>query len=216
MGKGAQQQQETETQKASTDIALKTWNDFKTRIMPIQTKAVERGMDRDLGKSKGMAQIASGASKAASESRQQVAAGASARGINPNSGAVTGTVAQMGDVQGKGMGEGMTGYAQDREAQRTASAIDTVATTRQIEGQTMQGLDTLGNIEMRKNMAIQDAKDYADMSIGRTVGQAVGMGAGYYYGGGGGSSVSDAQLIANGGSVGARNAQQIVGVGMVP
>jgi len=225
MGKGADKPKQTAAEKASQDIAWKQWGDVKTRFLPLERKVAEVATDKSLRRDNELAAVTAGGSMAFSGcrdcggsmafsgSREGIAKAAGARGINPNSGAVSDAVATAGDAQGAGTGGAAVGIVQDRETRVRTGATNVIATGREVEGQSMAAYNTLGGIQQRKQQLIDQAEQYERAAYGRAAGQAIGLGVGMSMGPKG---ISDDQLIAAGGSPGARNAYQHIGAGMVP
>ena len=213
MGKGADKPKQTAAEKASQDIAWKQWGDVKTRFLPLERKVAEVATDKSLRRDNELAAVTAGGSMAFSGAREGIAKAAGARGINPNSGAVSDAVATAGDAQGAGTGGAAVGIVQDRETRVRTGATNVIATGREVEGQSMAAYNTLGGIQQRQQQLIDQAEQYERAAYGRAAGQAIGLGVGMSMGPKG---ISDDQLIAAGGSPGARNAYQHIGAGMVP
>jgi hypothetical protein len=216
MGKGAEEQEETEMENASAEIAVKQWTDVKQRYLPLERTLKDKTLNKDLNRSNEEAAIASRGGTAFANSRSSGMKSVAARGINPNSGAASDVVANIGDDQGEAMGLGQTNADQGRETRTIQSATNLVATGREVEGQTMNAYGNVGRIQSQRDQITESAKAAEQRAYGQAAGQAVGLGVGSYLGSRGPAGVSDAQLVASGGSIGARNASVHLGQGMVP
>jgi len=212
MGKNAEPQGPTAAETASTDIAFKQWEDVKANYLPLERKLADISQDKGLNRDREQATVAAAGNRAFADAREGIAGSATARGINPNSGAITEAIASSGDAQGRSLGTAAVGIDQDRETRRRTSGTNVIATGREVEGQSMVAYDTLGGIQQRKQIMLNESRESERAGYGRMAGQAIGLTVGQSNFGG----VSDADLVAGGGSVGARNAQLQLGGGIVP
>lgn len=179
MSGGGGKIKETEAQRAQTDVALKGWEDFKTRWRPAQNAYFARVLNNYNG-------------------TRKIAAGTAASDVNVAFGNAAGRAGTMLQQRGVSIGGGASGAAMnDADIKRAASrGLATVAAKQAVDDQQQQaiegivatgrgekaaatsGLATLSDLSARS--AAEEAGNRAanSLALGNAVGAAAGAGLG--------------------------------------
>jgi len=176
MGKGSSKKQKpTATETASQEISYKNWLDFKRDILPNEIKNAQMVMDRERGKGRAVTRVGAGAGQATADAVNNIGRNVAARGINPNSGAATSEVQDLTDRAAEAGGEAEINAVQNLESNRRRFGTGIAATAREVEGQTVTGLENLSSIEANKQRILQEVESNEKAGYGRAAGQAAGL-----------------------------------------
>lgn len=209
MGKGAEKPKPTEQEKALADISAQQFTRYQEVLAPFEDEWLEQSRVTGGEKERLAGEIAGGVEKSFSGAGQRL------KGMNPASGAFTAGARELALSKGKaragGMAEG-TLQAENADVEAMMSGIQLG------RGEAVRAQSGMGEMAaLSTSKAINKA--FTDQAESDATADMVGSGAGVAAWGatrGMAPKVSDAELVASGGSVGARNASRFTGNGLVP